>query len=196
MKTPLGEIDDSWSTIIDTPTSRLMLETIKGVCQIESGDTMLPFKKVGLDKLKAVVILDSSWGPFDDPVRYDKSFPPEAVERIAKILGRYPDTDGWSKQGVLGITYPMTYPLEDDRRKYVAVWEGWTRNLLKGLSSRKKTHKYAFLLMGRNSQRLLNSITLTMPVIITCDPSTWGYEKENTCGFTELNKKAKMELRW
>ena len=195
MKTCVGEVDDSWMSIIGTQTSILMLETIKAICNIGNDSQVLDaFKHVSLDNLKTVVIVDNKWGPYANPFEYDKNIPPEAVERVAKLLGKYPDPSKWAGQGILAITFPVYCPKEFDRNKFRTVWEGWVRHVLKCLSARKKTHTYAFLLLGRQSQRLDKSISLVMPTVKGCDPSSWEYTQE--CYFTLLNKTAKLKLCW
>lgn len=195
MKTAFGEIDDSWEAVIGDSGSMLMLDTIKEVCGGTDADVLVNLRSVSLNNLKVVVIVERKWGPFMDACRFDSTLPPDSVTRVAKLLGKYPRTDKWAEQGILALSYPMFAP-EGEHVKFRSVWEGWIRQLLKGLSERKKTNKYAFVLMGRAVRKLKSSITMMMPVVEHADPSNWDYAREGECAFTAIQKKAKLEISW
>lgn len=194
MKTAFGEIDDSWEPVIGDTGSMLMLDTIKEVCGTDA-DVLVNLRSVSLNKLKVVVIVERKWGPFMDACQFDSTLPPDSVTRVAKLLGKYPHTDTWAEKGILALSYPM-FASEGEYAKFRSVWEGWTRQLLKGLSERKKSNKYAFVLMGRAARKLKTSITMMMPVVECADPSNWDYAREGECAFTAIQKKAKLEISW
>ena len=196
MKTPLGDIHDSWNSIIGQKASLLMLETIRDVCMIPNDNNIFRDFSMSLEDLKIVVIADNKWGPYDEPLYYDESFPAVSVERVCKTMGKYPKPRTWAAKGVLGLTFPMYIPDHLDIRRARSVWEGWVHLLIKGLSSRKKNHEYAFLLMGREAGKLSTSITASMPLIRCPDPSLWDYSSVVQCPFKMIAVKAKIEIDW
>lgn len=184
MDTPFGPISASWSSILGTRSPSMMLSTIHDVLVDPPEGVLQGFMDVPLDKLQVVIIVDSHWDRYVDPVEYDPDYPPSCVENIRHTMGRYPDTRRWREQGVLSIAFPLIF--SSDPNRYRTVWKGWVTYLLESLSSLKKTRRFAFILIGRESCKLKRSISITFPVV--CVESLYKlqscpFEKVNDAGF-------------